>query len=496
MNVSLKWKIQAWHAIVLILVVTTLALVFYFHQRRIMLNELDTTLDQQIHPLLFQSGALHDDVRSTNRPQRQARDKRESLPNELEGGWINANFSPDEGQTPSNESFEGFESMFVPQGYYAMVWSHGQDRPLYQSPGAPEMEAPDISLPGYWIRNVDGKRRDLYHRTPHAKVLVGRYLDGFRAELNALKWQIIAVSVGIVLFGVLAGGWLVSRTLKPLTTIQHAMRSIAKGELENRISEDAAKGTKEWSTLIADLNNTFSQLEKQFKRQTQFTADASHELRTPLTALAAQVDLGLMRQRTVAEHEEILQVCQRSVSRLKRITEELLELSKLDSGRVKLELQRLPLSELMATLCHDMRSMVEYNGCQLIHKPGGGMARCDPFRIEQVVTNLINNAIQHNDRALEIVVRTYETENHAVIEVTDNGKGIQPENLEHLFDRFFQESKSRTTGHGKALNIGLGLAISKAIVDAHGGVISVSSIPNERTTFTIALPKAANASED
>ncbi|MEM1223414.1 MAG: ATP-binding protein [Verrucomicrobiota bacterium] len=143
-------------------------------------------------------------------------------------------------------------------------------------------------------------------------------------------------------------------------------------------------------------------------------------------------------------------------------------------------------------LAEELAYYVQENGSRLeidIEVPEAEVT-CDLFRIEQVLTNLINNALQHNTKPVAITLRARAEPDAFYLEVEDNGKGIESDHIDKLFDRFFQESRSRTHDENRA-NVGLGLSVAQAIVQAHKGTITVTSESGIRTRFTISIPQSS-----
>ncbi|WP_269542917.1 sensor histidine kinase [Cerasicoccus fimbriatus] len=494
MPLSLKWKIQLWHTLILGVVLSVLGTGFYFYEKAQRMAKVDQMLDIKVPPLMGE--ALNIEQRQgprgnrAPRGQRQPRDRLEQLPESAKAlGWeLSEGSNPvDTLRLHNGDPAEAFAEAYADEGYYAQVTGRRSGAVIIQTPNFPD----GASLPpelghGYFHRTRDGAYRELIHSNPSGYIFVGKDLAPIFAELNILKLQIGLVTAGIFLVGISVSYWQVSRSLRPLKHVEGVAAQIADGVLTVRIPESTKGNSREFDELVDNLNESFQHMENLMNRQARFTADASHELRTPLTALMAQIELGLKRERTTEEYKRLFTVCARSAERIQRITEQLIELSRFDSGRAKLDYEELPLEGMLLELTEELEAYANKRGSELRTSLSSGVIRCDPFRLEQVLTNLVNNAIQHNNRPITIVLSGWFEGDLAIIEVSDNGKGIQEENLEKLFDRFFQESSSHTSRHN---NVGLGLAISKAIVEAHGGKISVTSTPEVKTTFRITLPQ-------
>ncbi len=488
MQLSLKWQIQLWYALILVVVLATLGTGFYYYEKSRRLSVLDNDLDVQVPPLLSPH-RLFPNQRQTDRPPRP-RAPENLPPRELEG-WERTDDPIASAMRHPSQRKDGstyFERYYVPRGYYARVIDKGTGELVYTTENFPAVEVPAGHFDGYHYRTREQLYREIFHSNPRYNIIVGMDLSNFQDGLFILRWQISGALFALFLMALGIGYIMVSRALRPLVKIEQTAMRIAEGKLGERIPESQVGSTREFVQLSDHLNETFSKLESLFSRQTRFTADASHELRTPLTALIAQLELGSKRSRSPEEYERILAVCMRSTMRIARITEQLIELSRYDSGRITLELTSLPLAGMLRGLTEELEAAVTAQGSRLRLELSDGLVRCDPFRIEQVITNLVNNAVQHNTRPITIWLRGRGESGRVLIEVADDGKGIQPENVTKLFDRFYQEESSHTKVANRE-NVGLGLSISQAIVEAHGGSITVKSTPEIETVFTVELPQ-------
>jgi heavy metal sensor kinase len=287
---------------------------------------------------------------------------------------------------------------------------------------------------------------------------------------------------GIILFFGLAGGWwIVSRSLRPVVAISSAAVKISAGDLSQRIN--VAEAESELGQLAAVLNSTFARLEAAFAQQQQFTSDAAHELRTPVSVMLTQTQTALNRERTAPEYRETVETCQRAAQRMRRLIESLLALARLDAGQEVLKRLRFDFAKTISDCAEMVKPMAEERGVKIISELSALEITGDSERLAQVVTNLLTNAIQYNLPDGEVRVKLEPQDGLAVLTVSDTGAGISAEDLPRVFERFYRADKSRSTGGN-----GLGLAISKAVVEAHGGTIEVASEENAGTTFTVRLP--------
>jgi heavy metal sensor kinase len=251
--------------------------------------------------------------------------------------------------------------------------------------------------------------------------------------------------------------------------------------LSQRIN--VAEAESELGQLAAVLNATFARLEAAFAQQQQFTSDAAHELRTPVSVMLTQAQAALNRERTAPEYRETVEACQRAAQRMRKLIESLLALARLDAGQEVLKRLRFDFSKTVSDCAELVKPIAEARGIKISTALEPVEISGDSERLAQVVTNLLTNAIQYNRAEGEVNV-TLELQNgFAVLTVADTGAGIPPEDLPRVFERFYRAEKSRT-GAG---NSGLGLAISKAIVEAHGGGIEVASELDRGTIFTVRL---------
>lgn len=220
----------------------------------------------------------------------------------------------------------------------------------------------------------------------------------------------------------------------------------------------------------------------------ELTANVSHELRTPLTSIKGFAETlldGAMKDEDTCRR--FLTIIDSEADRLVKLVDDLLDLSHLESKRATLELKPVDLTGLISQTVDKLRPLAEGAGL-VLHQvvPGHLEIAADPDRLEQVLTNLIDNAIKYTPPGGQVEVRVQPTNGEVEVSVADTGRGIRAEDLPHVFERFYRADRSRTRGSG---GTGLGLAIAKHIVEAHGGRISVHSRLDEGTTFTFTLPR-------
>jgi two-component system, NtrC family, sensor histidine kinase KinB len=239
-------------------------------------------------------------------------------------------------------------------------------------------------------------------------------------------------------------------------------------------------------TILEDITH----LREIDRLKSEFIATASHELRTPLTSVQMGVHLlleGALGELSEAQND-VLQACRQDCERLDKLMRDLLDLSKIEAGESQPKLATVSTRDLLSTAVKELRPQVEAKGLKLIiHAPVElPFVSVDRLQIERVLSNLVINALRHTKDG-EINISAEERDNHVAISVRDTGSGIPAEYLPHIFDKFVQVPDAPTGGAG------LGLTISKSIVEAHGGQISVQSQVGMGTTFTFTLPLATSS---
>jgi signal transduction histidine kinase len=302
-------------------------------------------------------------------------------------------------------------------------------------------------------------------------------------ELRHVAIRLSAIGGFILLLGLLGGWGIAAHALRPISAIGAAAAKISAGDLSQRIN--TAETESELGRLAAVLNSAFARLGTAFAQQKQFAADAAHELRTPVAVLLTQTQTALQRERSAAEYRETLESCHRAAQRMRKLIGALLELARLDAGQELLKRDKFDLSQVARECVETIRPLAAERGVKIVSDLPPAEMSGDAERLAQVVTNLLSNAIQYNRAGGEARLEAKTQNGLVILSVSDTGTGITPEDLPRVFERFFRAEKSRT-----AANNGLGLAISKAIVEAHGGAIEVSSKENAGATFTLRLPAA------
>ncbi|HMJ90523.1 MAG TPA: ATP-binding protein [Candidatus Acidoferrum sp.] len=271
----------------------------------------------------------------------------------------------------------------------------------------------------------------------------------------------------------------------PLAALSETARKVNLGSLGHQ-RLFAPPEAPELTQLTAAFNELLDRLEAAHASQHRFVADASHELRTPLAALRAEIEVALRRERAPVDYQRTLDSNRHELERLSSLVENLLALAALDASKpqnakspVDLALVCRDVAEQLSPLAAAQNVRLQLELSENVIVPG------DVFALERAVRNLIENAVRHTPAGEQIVVRAALESGEARVQVIDAGIGIAPEHLPRLFERFYRVDTARNRAHGGA---GLGLSIVKAIVEAHGGSVSVESKLGAGSTFTLRLP--------
>ena len=370
-------------------------------------------------------------------------------------------------------------------GCFFAVWAEEGSR-LSQSAFLPDaLEPPRPPNAGTAIRHrTRGTWREAYHFTEMRDcVLVGCDIADDLARLRNDGWG-LAGAGGLVLLLGLGGGWFFAGlALRSVRHIGATAQRISEEHLSERIPTDGMD--RELGQLADVLNATFARLDAAFARQRQFTADAAHELRTPLAVIISDAQTALRRERGAEEYRDTIRSCEEAAQKLRRLSDSLLELARLDSGREQGRRTDADLADLAANCLEQLRPLALEREIRIEADLQPAPFACHPDQIARVFVNLIGNALEYNHPGGQIRVATSAQDGEITAVVSDTGDGISPEDLPHIFDRFYRASQARTRS---AEHAGLGLAICKAIVEAHGGRIEAASTPGAGTAVTLRWP--------
>jgi len=284
-----------------------------------------------------------------------------------------------------------------------------------------------------------------------------------------------------------------SHALRHLT---EAAQRVALGDLHVRVSvhgnDEVAALAREFNAMAQQLAASDREREASEQARRELVAAISHDLRTPLTSLRAQIEAladGLVDDPST--QQRYLSSMRGQIAHLSTLIDDLFELSQLEAGQLRLELERASIQDLVSDTLEGLLVQAQQKGVQLSAAvaPNVDPLRMAPQKIERVLYNLVTNAIRHTPPQGSVQIAVEPGTHNVVVRVRDSGEGIADEDLPHIFEKFYRGEKSRSRASGGA---GLGLAIARGIVEAHGGQIWVESTRGAGAQFSFTLPRAAD----
>ena len=306
---------------------------------------------------------------------------------------------------------------------------------------------------------------------------------GWRLAWPGWLRVLLAVVLALAMVQFLARGM-----TSPLREMVEAARGMAKGEYDRRVT---ASSRDEVGELARAFNQMASDLAEIDRVRRDLIANVSHELRTPISALQAVLE-NLVDG--VAEPDPAtLQTMLEQAQRLGRLVEQLLDLSRLESGALPLQPRIFELEPLLQRVVDEARAQITGRSVKQVDMrvdvaPSGLRLHADPERVHQIATNLLTNAVRHSPEGGCVEIRAREQSNGITLEIADEGPGIPEEEATRVFERFYRSDAARSANEG---GVGLGLAIARWIVDLHGGDIRVEKAEPRGCKMVVHLPQAA-----
>ena len=368
---------------------------------------------------------------------------------------------------------------------YHVIWT-ADGAPIDRSD--PERVGLLPSAPG--VRTHAGRREVTIRAAAGPLVLVGSDLAQLRADIRTLAGMMGAVGAAALGLAI-AGGWLlVGRALAPIERISRTARRMVDGDFAARIPIHRVE--TELGQVAHALNDAFDRLHASLERQRRFTADASHELRTPLATISTETQWALARERGPDEYRESLASAQRATHRMQTVVEGLLALARDESAAAAADrADPVRLDALIADAARDIAPLAAHRGILLNVEPlEPTTVLGDSGRLLDAVTNVVVNAIYYNVEGGCVRITLHGGRGTAVLRVADTGVGIAADALSRIFEPFFRADPARSRAVGGA---GLGLAVTRAVVERHRGRITCTSEPGHGTEVVIELPTAPGA---
>ena len=483
---SIRWRLQLWHGLILAVIVAGFGVTAYQLESAQRLRTIDDDLQRRsgVVTSLVRPDSQADGGPSSRPPgERDLDGPRSPPPDDGPAGPPPGN--PPRNSPPPQRTLADFYANGGTNDFYFAVWN-SNGRLQSCSTNAPDgLALPPRGGGADWQgARTRGAQREFVRFTPTERcILVGRSIAAEQSDLRRLAWLLIAAGGAVLALGLAGGWWVASRAMKPISDISETAERITTGDLSQRISATNTKN--ELGQLAAVLNSTFARLEKSFAQQKQFTADAAHELRTPLAVLISEAQTTLARERSSADYRDTIEANLDTAQQMRKLTDSLMQLARFDSGQENIRRDAVDLADVARDCVKLLHPLADARGQRIVCELSPVTALADAELLKRVVSNLVSNAIQYNKPGGELRIATNLTGNMPTLTVADTGTGITPEDLPHIFERFYRADKSRTRSNG---NSGLGLSICKAIVNAHGGSIEVASRVDEGTQFTVRLP--------
>ncbi len=467
MNVhSIRFRLTAWYAGLLAGALLLFAVSVYLGLEQYLVRDATRTLAEQSRSI---GTELLAEMRF-KRPHWIDQEIEEAYAPEANGNFIRVTRQDGEiiylSGRPKDGSFDPAQVPWLKRGYET------ESSRKVRLPGGKTLLIKSLSF-----TNPDGTRYIVEHGISYAEI---------ETVLNGLLRLVALYLPFLVSLAGFGGYWLMRRSLRPVAEITSRAEGITSTNLSERLP--VIKTGDELERLSISLNRMIARLEDAFQHINRFSADASHELRTPLTILQLELEEIVQQAKLPAAIVDQIGSALEETQRLSRIVENLMALSRLDAGEVRMEKILLNLGELAASTADQMRLLAEEKsltlGCTI--DPDVRVIG-DQSKLKQVVVNLIDNAIKYTPEGGQVGVVVGSNQGNAFLEVFDNGLGIPPDAIPHVFERFYRADQARTRDWGGA---GLGLAIVKAICSAHGAEIEVSSQEGEGSRFRVELPLA------
>jgi heavy metal sensor kinase len=457
---SIRTRLTVWFATVSALVLLAIAATTWWTLRSIVINTVDEGLavrvqaiagflDRQSSDLSF--AEMHEDLREYAA---------------LDPGWDLIRISDLQGQ----------------QIFLSAAFTRG---------GLPEVPSGHLA-PGGLHENIVVDGRPLRMLSKYATLrqqvcIVQVAVPTRELELTSVRFRAaLMVLVPLGILAAAAGGyWISRRALAPVDRLTSTARAITAAEFGRRL--EVPHTGDELQRLSETLNSMLLRLETAFRETSRFTADASHELRTPISVIRTAAEIALRRDRTTDEYRKALGGILGEAERTSALLQDLLTLARADAGVAGLQRSEIDLCQVLEDVRGSIGSVCDREGLEFrIDQPGGPVSISgDRAALGRLVVILADNAVKYTAPPGRVDLALNASDGAARIVVSDSGIGIGPEDLPHVFDRFYRADRARSRDSG---GVGLGLSIAKWIVEQHRGSIEIESAPGKGCRVEVRLP--------
>ena len=312
------------------------------------------------------------------------------------------------------------------------------------------------------------------------------------AEGSARQWHLVATVLGISAGALLLLGFVFTMTganllvQRPLLATTETIARFAGGDESART---VPSGARELREMAATFNDLADRLARQDSDRLTFLSGVAHDLRNPLSALKMATDVARRGKQPSSPEklEHTLAIVERQIGRMDRMVGDLLDATRIESGRLELRRAPLDVRPIVGHVVELYRPVSTAHDIVFVEPNEAVVAECDPTRIEQVITNLVSNAVKYSPDGGRVTVSAFAERSEAIVSVSDEGMGIPPEDRERIFEPFRRTRSSRELVPG----VGLGLSVARKIVAGHGGTLEVESRVGAGSTFRVRLPLAS-----
>lgn len=293
-----------------------------------------------------------------------------------------------------------------------------------------------------------------------------------------------ATVTGVMIFAAFVGWIMAKRALSGVEEVTRTAREISAGDLERRVS--VKSNAIEIERLATTFNDMLDRIQTLVKEMREMTDNIAHDLRSPITRIRGIAEMTLTAGKSIEEHESAAANTIEQCDRLLEMINTMLYISEVEAGAGKLTTEEIDMARVVRDACELFQPIADDKGVTLVAEIRTDLkVRGERQGLQRLVANLVDNALNYTPPSGSVTISVNGNEKLGVITVKDTGIGISQENLPHIFRRFYQCDQSRSQP-----GIGLGLSLVKALVQSHGGHITVTSTPNVGTTFTVTLPRA------
>jgi signal transduction histidine kinase len=308
-------------------------------------------------------------------------------------------------------------------------------------------------------------------------------LSSIKDAFNEVRYILLFIGLLFINIALIVGKRLVNRITGPLRRMEHVARQLALGNFKEKVE---VTSKDEIGSLGTALNHMATALEEVDQRRRDFLANVAHDLRTPLSYIKGYSEAIIEGVVTGEEQKKYLRLIHREAGRLQRLVHDLLDLAQLEGDSYPLKLMPLSLAQLVEDSMAKYEPFLrEKNIAVTLDLDFDVIVNADEDRLEQAITNILDNALRHSHENGELKIILKQTNNTCTLTISDTGEGIPPEELQRLGERFYRVDKSRTRKGGGS---GLGLSIVKQIVFLHKGTLQIDSVLGKGTDVSITLP--------